>query len=100
MSDAILVNFTHIGKPGINGNIVMGSGTHMEVFYASSLNIPVVLFDEERDYKDLSVWVRFHTSVICKTQEEAMKWLVSLNHKKSRHIELRQDDTTQEGFDK
>jgi nucleoside 2-deoxyribosyltransferase len=99
-SDAILVNFSQVGKPGVNGEIVMACGTIMEIHFAYQLGKPVVVYDTGREYDELSVWLRYHSTILCKTQLEAMQWLVSLNDKKLRHIDFRQDDSTIEGFDK
>lgn len=83
-SQAVLVNLTQVGKPGVNGKAVMGAGTIMEIIFAYSQGIPVVLFDTERSYEEISVWVKYHCVQICSTKLEAMQWITSLNDKRVR----------------
>mgnify|MGYP001578124907 FL=1 len=98
-SDALLVNFTQIGNPGVGGKIVIGAGTIQEIIYGYEQEKTVVLFDENRPYDELPLWVRYHSSIICKTQKEAMDFIISINHKKLRDVEFKEfDDSTQEGF--
>jgi nucleoside 2-deoxyribosyltransferase len=48
-------------------------GTSMEVFYAWTLGIPVVVIDESD--KPLSPWMRYHATAVVRSKEEAAKKL-------------------------
>jgi len=62
MSDVVLVNYS---KPSV--------GTSMEVFYAWTLGIPVVVVAEERTR--ISPWLRYHSTVIVHGFEDAFDWI-------------------------
>ncbi len=99
-SEVVFVNFSQIGKPGINGNSIIGAGTIQEIIYGYEQEKTVVLFDTGRTYDQLPLWVRYHSSIICSTQKEAMDFIISLNHKKLRDVDFKEyDDSTQEGFE-
>lgn len=53
-------------------------GTAMEVLFAWTLGIPVVVIDESA--KPISPWLRYHSTAIVKTKEEALdklkEWLL------------------------
>lgn len=46
-------------------------GTSMEVFYAWTLGIPVIVIDESG--KPLSPWMTYHSTAVVKSKEEAAK---------------------------
>jgi nucleoside 2-deoxyribosyltransferase len=52
-------------------------GTSMEVFYAWTLGIPVIVIDESG--KPISPWLRYHATAIVKSKEEArlkvLEWM-------------------------
>ena len=62
-SDIILVNGT---KPSW--------GTSMEILFAFIKHKNVVVFTGT-EYKDVSPWVAFHATRICKTMDEAIKYI-------------------------
>ena len=98
--DVLLVNFSQVGTTGSTGKTILGVGTIMEVLYGYELGKPVVIFDTNRSYEDLPVWLRYHSSIICNSQAEAQEWIVSLNNKKFHDVNFKAyDDSTQEGFE-
>lgn len=58
-SDAMIVMYT---RPTV--------GTCMEIHYASTIGIPIVVVDESN--KPLSPWLRYHTTTIVQTKEAAL----------------------------
>jgi nucleoside 2-deoxyribosyltransferase len=48
-------------------------GTSMEVFYAWTLGIPVIVIDESGE--PLSPWMKYHATSVVRSQEEAAKKL-------------------------
>jgi len=66
-SDLVLVNDTKVDCSMI--------GTSMEVFYAHSLNIPVIIFGlaHEKDY-----WLNYHSHFRAKTLEEACDLILEM----------------------
>lgn len=60
--DVMLVMYT---RPSV--------GTSMEVLYAWSLGIPVILIDES--IQRLSPWMRYHATTIVETKEQALEKL-------------------------
>ena len=62
MSDVVLVNYV---KPSV--------GTSMEVFYAWTLGIPVIVVAEERTR--ISPWLRYHSTEIVNSFESAFDWI-------------------------
>lgn len=48
-------------------------GTSMEVFYAWSLGIPVIVIDESG--RPLSPWMKYHATAVVKSKEEAARKL-------------------------
>ena len=81
-ADALLVNYTQLHLPGVNGKIVKGTGTTMEIIYAHERGKVVVIYDENREAEELSVWLREHASIIVSSRIEALKWINSLNNKR------------------
>lgn len=64
---------------GVDAVVVMyvtpSVGTAMEVFYAWTLGIPVIVIDESG--KPLSPWMRYHASAVVTSKEEAAKKLIA-----------------------
>lgn len=52
-------------------------GTSMEVFYAWTIGKPVIVIDESS--KPLSPWLRYHSTAIVKSKEEALAKLERWN---------------------
>ena len=59
MSDAIVVMYT---QPSV--------GTSMEVFFAWTRGIPIIVIDESK--RPISPWLRYHLTAIVDTKEEAL----------------------------
>lgn len=52
-------------------------GTSMEVFYAWTINTPVVVIDASD--KPLSPWLVYHSTAVVSSVEEAVRWVESLD---------------------
>lgn len=63
--DAVLVMFS---KPSV--------GTSMEVFFAWTLEIPVIVINESGE--DVSPWLRYHATVIVPTKQDACRELTAV----------------------
>ena len=59
-SDILVVMYT---KPSI--------GTSMEIFFAWTNNIPIIIINESNN--KLSPWLKYHSTTIVKTREQAVK---------------------------
>lgn len=58
-SDAMIVMYT---RPTV--------GTCMEIHYASTIGVPIVVVDESN--KPISPWMRYHATAIVRTKEAAL----------------------------